>query len=83
MEKVQLQPGLTADPTDPDFVHSVTNSYLVLGAAPDRVTASVKMRPFGLDVLGPLVDGGYLDQGAVDAMPTFTLQSTIKEWTGE
>ncbi|MCO4770764.1 MAG: hypothetical protein KDA24_12100 [Deltaproteobacteria bacterium] len=82
MDKVQLSPGLTADPVDPAFVHSVTRSYQVLGT-PDRVRAQVRMRPFGLDVVGPLVDGGYLEQSAVDAMPTFLLASTVKEWTAE
>ena len=83
MDKVQLQPGLTADPTDPDFVHSVTGSYQVLGAPPDRARARVRVRPFGLDLVLPMVEEGYLDQDAVRAMPTFTLEGTVREWEGD
>ena len=83
MDKVQLQPGLTADPTDPAYVHSVTRSYLVPGDTPDLVLARTKMRPFGLDLMGPLVDDGYLDAAAAAAMPTFELASTVKEWRPE
>ena len=64
-------------------MHSVTRSYQVLGDPPDRVTFKVKMRAFGLDILLPLVGEGYLEQEAVDEMPTFTLASTVKEWTAE
>jgi hypothetical protein len=83
MDKVQLQPGITADPTDPDYVHFVTGSYRVLGDPPDRDRAAVRVRPFGLDVLLPMVEEGYLAPEAVQAMPTFTLAPTVKEWTPE
>lgn len=83
MEKIQLSPGKTADPTDPEYVHSQTKTYLIEGTIPDRVQMAVHIRPFGWDVLQELIDSGDLDPEAAALMPTFTLQSTVKEWTSE
>jgi hypothetical protein len=47
---------------------------------PSRVTARLKIRPIGLDVLNDLVESGDLDPAIVEAMPTLTFGAQI-EWT--
>lgn len=46
-----------------------------------RVTAVLKMRAVGMDVLQDLVDSGDLDAEILGRMPTFTLGATSMEWT--
>lgn len=63
--------------------HAVVKQYRATqpdGQLPARVTARVKMRPIGLDVLHDLVDSGDLDPKFVKEMPTFTFGAQI-EWT--
>ena len=50
------------------------------GGLPARVTARLRMRPIGLDVLQDLVDSGDLDEALLTKMPTFTLGARL-EWT--
>jgi hypothetical protein len=50
------------------------------GALPARVTARLRMRPIGLDVLQDLVASGDLDAAIVAQMPTFTFGAQL-EWT--
>jgi hypothetical protein len=50
------------------------------GALPARITARLRMRPIGMDVLHDLVDSGDLDSEIVEQMPTFTFGAQI-EWT--
>jgi hypothetical protein len=49
---------------------------------PARVTARVRVRPIGLDVLEDLVDSGDLDPAIVAQMPTLNFGTQI-EWTPE
>jgi hypothetical protein len=64
--------------------HYVEKAYRVSGASgagmPARVTARLRMRPIGMDVLKDLVDSGDLDPRVLEQMPTFTLGAQI-EWT--
>jgi len=83
LEKDQLRPGMTADPTNPEYVHSQTRTYLIEGVVPDRVRMAVHIRPFGEDILQTLVDSGDLDPAHRAMNPTFTLESTVKEWTSD
>ena len=83
MEKDQLLPGKTADPADPEYVHSQTRTYLIEGVIPDRVRMAVHIRPLGVEVLDALVETGDLDPEAASMNPTFTLESTVKEWTSQ
>ena len=54
------------------------------GEVPDRVTAAVHIRPLGYDLLNELASSGDLDLSALSRMPpTFTLASTVLEWSGE
>jgi hypothetical protein len=46
-----------------------------------RITARLRIRPMGMDVLQDLVESGDLDPAIVDAMPTFTLHGAAVEWT--
>jgi hypothetical protein len=46
-----------------------------------RVTARLRMRPMGVDVLQDLVDSGDLDPALLREMPTFTLHGAAVEWT--
>jgi hypothetical protein len=50
------------------------------GELPARVTARLRMRPIGVDVLQDLVDSGDLDPAIAAEMPTFDVGSQI-EWT--
>jgi hypothetical protein len=45
-----------------------------------RVTASVRMRPMGIDILQDLVASGDLAESVIAKMPTFTLQGATVEW---
>jgi hypothetical protein len=67
--------------------HSRTRVYQILApsasgspALPARLTARLRMRPMGVDVLQDLVDSGDLDSAIISQMPTFTLQDAILEW---
>ena len=46
------------------------------------MTARLRMRPIGMDVLQDLVDSGDLDPAIVAQMPTLTFGAQI-EWTPE
>ncbi len=48
---------------------------------PARVTARLRMRPVGMDILQDLVASGDLDVEVLARMPTFTLHGTAMEWT--
>jgi hypothetical protein len=63
--------------------HAVLKQYRASGLdgeLPARVTARLRMRPIGLDVLQDLVDSGDLDPAIVEQMPTFTFSAQL-EWT--
>jgi hypothetical protein len=62
--------------------HAIVKQYRASGPSglPARVTARLKMRPIGLDVLRDLVESGDLDPAIVAEMPTFTFAAQI-EWT--
>lgn len=65
--------------------HAVVKQYRAAGpdgGLPARVTARLRMRPMGLDVLQDLVDSSDLDPAVLTQMPTFTFGATI-EWTPE
>jgi hypothetical protein len=65
-----------------DGRHSVLKQYRASGpdGLPARVTARLRMRPIGLDVLQDLVDSGDLDPTIAARMPTFSFGAQI-EWT--
>jgi hypothetical protein len=50
------------------------------GGLPARVTARLRIRPIGIDVLQDLVDSGDLDPAIVAQMPTLTFGAQI-QWT--
>jgi hypothetical protein len=64
--------------------HAVLKQYRIAGpkGLPARVTARLRLRPIGLDVLQDLVRTGDLDASFLAQMPTFTLGAQI-EWTKE
>ena len=62
--------------------HSLQATYRVGSAAEvARITARLRMRPMGLDVLQDLVDSGDLDPALLAEVPTFTLHGASVEWT--
>ena len=67
-----------------DGTHVLLKQYRASGpdGLPARVTARLRMRPIGLDVLQDLVDSGDLDPAILAQMPTFTFGAQI-EWTPE
>ena len=67
-----------------DGTHVVLKQYRATGpdGLPARVTARLRIRPIGLDVLRDLVDSGDLDPAIVAQMPTLTFGAVI-EWTPE
>ena len=64
--------------------HAVIKQYRLRGpdGLPARVTARLRVRPIGLDVLQDLVDSGDLDPAILAQMPTLTFGAQI-EWTPE
>lgn len=63
--------------------HAVLKQYRASGPdgeLPARVTARLRIRPIGLDVLQDLVDSGDLDPAIVAEMPTLTFGAQI-EWS--
>ena len=59
----------------------MTLPVTLLALQPARVTARLRMRPMGLDILEDLVRTGDLDPKLLAQMPTFTLYGTQVEWT--
>jgi hypothetical protein len=65
--------------------HTIVKQYRASGPdgqLPARVTARLRMRPIGLDVLQDLIDSGDLDPAIARQMPTFSFAAQI-EWTPE
>jgi hypothetical protein len=67
--------------------HAVIKQYRLRGRGakgglPARVTARLRIRPIGLDVLKDLVDSGDLDPAILAQMPTLNFGAQI-EWTPE
>jgi hypothetical protein len=64
--------------------HAVLKQYRIAGpkGLPARVTARLRIRPIGLDVLEDLVRSGDLAPSFLAEMPTFTFGAQI-EWTKE
>jgi hypothetical protein len=62
--------------------HGVQKQYRASGPAgfPARVTARLRMRPIGMDVLQDLVASGDLDPAIAAQMPTFSFGAQL-EWT--
>lgn len=73
-------PGLST--TYVEGKNAVVKQYRASGpdGMPARITARLKLRPIGLDVLQDLVDSGDLDPKVMAEMPTFTFGAEI-EWT--
>ena len=67
-----------------DGKHALVKQYRLSGpdGLPARVTARLRMRPMGLDVLQDLVDSGDLDRAVMAEMPTFTFGTQL-EWKRE
>ena len=79
-EAAMLPPATT---TYVDGKHAVVKQYRARGpdgALPARVTARLRIRPVGLDVLQDLVDSGDLDPAVVAKMQTLSFGPGI-EWT--
>lgn len=79
-DDTQTNPTLPAPVTAVQGSHSLIRVYY-LGQAPTRVSARVRIRPVGLDVMNDLVSSGDLDPSLVDAMPTFTVDGRDAVWT--
>lgn len=60
--------------------HTVTHVFTVPSGLPARVTARVRMRPIGRDVLEELVRSNDLDAKYLAENPTYTLYGTVVEW---
>ncbi len=77
-----LTPAVTNDPADPNYIHSVEHTY-TLPAVPVRVTARMRIRPIGLDMIDDLIASDHLDPLYRDRIPTFDLAGTVLEWRTE
>jgi len=82
VEGALLPFATTNDPSDPAYVHAVRQAYPVRGTIPARVTARVRIRATGLDILDTLIANDGLDPALRDLMPTWDLGGTVLEWTG-
>jgi hypothetical protein len=83
VESNLLSTSVTNDPLDPAFYHYKEQVYPIFGVVPDRITLRERIRPMGLEVLDDLSASGDLAPEVREQMPTFDLQSTVLEWTGE
>ncbi len=82
LESTLLKPMVTADSSDPRFIHSTTRVY-PLAQKPTRMEMVVHVRPFDFDVIDDLIGSGHLDPALRKAYPTFTIESTRLVWTPE
>jgi len=74
----------TLDVTDPRYLDTHrTRTWAFEAEDVVSVTMRVRLRPIGLEILEGLVEEGWLAEGLLDAMPTFTLALTELEWTPE
>lgn len=78
-----LQPAVTNDPSDPAYYHAQARAFELTDPRVDRVTARVRMRPVGLEIVDALIDLDLLDPAVRDRVPTFTLAATELEWTSD
>lgn len=60
-----------------------TRTFDLLGLHPASVSAAIRIRPMGRDVLEDLVASGDLDPSLLDAVPTFTLGGSVVEWRAD
>ncbi len=64
--------------------HATEKQYRLPGrdgsGTPARVTARLRIRPIGMDVLHDLVDSGDLAPAMLEQMPTFSFGAQL-EWT--
>lgn len=86
LETELLPASVTNDPGDPRFVHSVTRSFPLGGAAaPDRIEAITRLRPIGFEVIEEaatrLGDPSLSD--LIAELPTFDIEGTRLVWTAE
>jgi hypothetical protein len=73
----RLLPAITETAT----AHAIDATYQI--ADPERIariTARLRIRPMGMDVLQDLVDSGDLDPALLAEVPTFTLHGASVEW---
>lgn len=80
VESNLLPAGVTNDPSDPRFSHSVQQSY-PLSSFPTRVQMRVRMRAIGLEMFDELIASGDLDPAVLESVPNLTLASTELVWT--
>jgi len=67
--------------TEAMTAHALVAGYQIAGADRiARITARVRIRPMGMDVLQDLVDSGDLDRALLAEVPTFTLHGAAVEW---
>jgi hypothetical protein len=67
---------------DPLANHVANCAYRTPGRVqPARLSIRMRMRPVSIDVLNDLVRSGDLDPVVIKEMPTFTVHSTVIEWT--
>jgi hypothetical protein len=72
-----LLPAMTEAMT----AHAIEARYRIVGADRiARVTARLRIRPMGMDVLQDLVDSDDLDPALLAEVPTFTLHGASVEW---
>ncbi len=72
------------DPGTEGWVDShQSRTFTMTGAFPARISARIRIRPVGLDVLEDLVESGDLDPSVVESMPTFTLAASETEWVAD
>jgi len=77
----QLSAKTTAEPTDPDFDHSMSADYTVPREA-DRVTMAVHVRPIDVDLLDELAASGDLTDDSIRSrIQTFSVTGANLAWT--
>ncbi len=83
VESTLLPVPTAISPLEPDYRDPhVKKTYRIDGAV-DRITARVRIRPLGLDVIDDLIASGDLDPSIRAKIPTFDLGATVLEWSAE
>lgn len=81
VEERALPAPVTLDPRDPAYDHTRRFTWRLSGSVPDTVTARIRVRPMGLDILDDLVATGDLAADAATT-PTLEVASAAVTWRG-
>jgi len=76
--------GTLPPAVQPFQAHVLEARYVIVDHGEvERLTARLRMRPIGFEVLQDLIDSGDLDPEVLKRAPTFDLLGAVGDWTPE